>query len=626
MAQKFFPIMISVDWLSLAVRSAEVLHDPEPCESFIWVRRAYGTKQYKAMYDVKYVDQDGVLEPFGIFGAEPTLESWSPTTCTLKLDNHLLYREDRGYWLDMLYQFLDAYGLVVTNITRCDLAGDFLFLRDRVSGPALCERIKNFTWWKCGSVNIAEHYKMPYTLNWEKVFSREGIETDTFLQDGRVASRVETLTFGTLSSDAQVCVYDKTAELARSEVKIKDERGERVESAKEYIRDCHKAAGVYDQRRHTWRIEIRLRNKALFLSDSLSGAERPVVLRDLERPNITATYLAAADKYFRLVDATNGGRNEITPDYVKSMKGHKNRLPIVKLFADSEGVIKFCTKPYHEPANKYHRAAINRLDELGHRLKRVPSQYTKHDDAKTLETLMQRLTPIAEGMAEHRRALSKALASIAAVKAILSDHPEIATPEDIKLVDSARDVLERHYGTESPIFCKNLIGTLQNYSRRMERCVGLSTTRPLHLTRSARPSDSEILLDAADVLRGVFVNASHDERRADQHSLYLKRYREAIHCFNLSDEPTAELLNLLYEYTWSRRYITDDELASILAANDRTDFGMLVKCNFDLYVYYDLMHVRGFSTFWAPPILPPFSVRKAIPQVQYHANIQLSTL
>lgn len=622
MAQSNFPIMISVDWLTLSLNSFKLLDNPSNNDTFVWEPRKYGTKQFKAMYDLFYVDTDGALEPFGVFGCLPTLESWAPTICSLKLDNHLLYRDNRGYWLNLLRQFLNDYWLVIRNISRCDIAGDFLYLKDRVSGPQLCKKIKSFEWWKCGSVNISEHYTMPYTLAWEKIVSQDGYDTKTFKQQGAVDVRVETLTFGTMSSDAQVCIYDKTLELMRSEVEFEENGHTRRESSKEYIRDCHKAAGVYDPKRHTWRIEIRLRNKALFVTDADAHCQRSIELDDLSEARLADTFLAAADRYLRLVDASKGGTQPITADYLSRMNGHKNRLPQVMLFSGSKAVLAFAKKPYHEAANRYHRAVINRLDKLGDTLRRVPAHYSTPADTDTIASLIDRLEPIAKAMQKERQELIKARSALTTIKVLLDQNSSWASPEDLKLVQDVEEVLLRHYGTESPIFCRNMISTLQNYSLRLSREINGSSSRPLRRVQAAKPDDSMILLEAADVLKGVFVTAVADQRRADQRSIYYKKFEEGISLFNCCDDVPASILDMLYTMVWSKKYISDIDLKKIVTENYYTNFGLLVRCNFDMHVYAQLAHKRGWSNLWVPPLLSRFQYRDDIPIEHYTPNIQ----
>lgn len=681
MPQKNYPIMISVDWLSMTLQSSEVLSAPADSDNFIWRQRAYGTKVFGNVFDVEYVDENGSVEPFGSFCSKPNNSKWDARTCSLKLHNHLLYRDNRGYWLDLLRIFLDEYQCQVTNITRCDIAADFIKLFNGITGPAIIKNLKSFKWWKCGSVNIAEHYSMPYSVKWGKDVDKSGYDTEIFLQNKEVAPRVETMTFGTMASDCQVCLYDKTLEINRSMVRI--ERNEVIteESAKEYIRDCHKQTGVYDRQRHTWRLEIRLRNKACFLYDPALGIERNLFLDDLSLANLPTTFIAAANKYFKLVDATQGGVAEITPEYCESMRGHKNRLPAVDLFHTNVIAVAFSKKKYHEPANRFHRSVINRLDELGNRIKRAPAKWTKDGDKESIPNLIERLDPIAdkmkkqrtaitkvknslnrlqklvtsssmnetssklsaidldkiaelraalipiaEAMTEHRTVMSSLLSSLALLQDVVTSPYYSPTDEDYKAVVDVRDMLERHYNTESPTFINNIKSCLIKYANKLGSMLAEGTDKQVIKPYATRPSDSVILLEAADIMKGIFVSVANDERNAAQHSIYEDNMRSAISLFNSIDYPDAHLLDMLYEYCCSKRWIEHDAVLKIIADYAHTNFFQWVRCNFDWYVYCEQMHLRPDYTCWLPPVLSPFEARPSLPYVQYTYNIQFTNL
>lgn len=617
MAQQNFPLMIAVDWLSMTLISEVVLTTPENRGIFVWEARTYGTKQFRNVFDIAVTLPDGDLAPFGVCCTEPTLETWAPGMMSLKIDNHLLYDKTLGYWLDILQNFIATYSLSVKSISRCDLAGDFIYLHGRVSGSGLIKRLKNFTWWKCGTVKVSEHYSMPYTLGWTRQIDHDGIDTDIYLQNGQVAARSESMTFGTMASDAQVCLYDKTQELNRTEVTIKRDGEEVKESAKEYIRDCHREAGVYDPQRHTWRLEIRLRNKALCIFDNALMAERPIYLDDLVQSKLPMTFLAAADRYFRIVDATDGGAQEVTPSYMASMKGHKNRLPVVHLFDTSAPVLKFCSKKYHQPANRYHRAIITRLDQLGDRLHRCPAQYTKDDDATAIPDLLQRLKPLATRLAKEQSSVIKASNALAKLHKLFAENPDITTPEDMAALTRAKEVLERHYNTESPTFTRNIISTLTNYASKMESMLAHGSKAPFRRARSAHPSDSQVLLDAAAILKGVFVNVCYDERREKHESVYYQHFVEAVFAFNDNVSPPGWVLDCLSIYARSNRYIETHQLEQCLNIFKDTDFYYFYLCKFNLELFAQKSRRKMLEFEWTPPLLPLGSYREAMPYLDY---------
>lgn len=625
-------LMLAVDWLSLSLLSMEPLRSevletkfsagsisepsivreavtPADYGRWDWRARKYGTKQFKTIWDISIVDDEGVCEPFGTLCAEPTTIKVDPCLCTLKLDNHILYRRGAKLWVDVLRDFLADYWLRIMSISRCDLACDFLFLRGRVSGPQLIEKLKTFQWWKCGSVKVSEHYVMPYQIaksSWE---DNDSDAPRIFLQHKKMAAHVETMTFGTMSSDAQVCIYDKTLELKRTEVRAADVEGAATESAKEYIRDCHKEAGVYDKKSHTWRIEIRLRNKALFMVDTLRCQERPLELADLEPLRLYETFKAACSKYFRLVDASMGGQQEITPEYCRTMASHKNRLPEVELFNSKAAHVVFTKKPFKEPANKFHRAVIRRLDELGDRINRVPCRYTKPEDKELLPKVIARLGAMSKKMRHSRSKLLKALHALEEVDAFMASGDGVCSSEDAVLVSQAKELLERHYRTESPQFCRNIASMLSKYAAKMKQIDEVGTDKAVRRFRSAAPEDSAILLEAADIIKAIYIDVVYDERRVADEAAHEKGLREAIAVINSMVEPPPAILDYAYQVIETSLYLSSERVRAVVEEQQSTDFYQLIRCNWNLALYHRLLHHAGEHPEWIPPVLPKFQTR-----------------
>lgn len=626
MPQMFHKVMIAVDWLSLTLISQEsfsherisidvrgrvddvtvnkTIHIPLGHNQWIWSPRKYGTKQFRTIWEIGYVDEDGVVNPFGVMCADPTTPSVDPCLCTLKLDNSLLYREQMSYWLDMLRCFLADYCLRIAYISRCDLAADFLYLNNRLSGPQLVDKIKSLKWWKCGTTKVSEHYTLPYSIKSDSWQYDKSLGPTTYLQNQKLMSRVETLTFGTMSSDTQVCIYNKTLELNRTSVKIQRGGEEVTESAKEYIRDCHKLAGVYHPKRCTWRIEIRLKNKSLFIQEPGQIKERCIELTDLEPHNIFNTFVAASDKYFKLVDPTLGGTQEITPEYCATMATHKNRLPLVKLFPPATLVLKFSKKKYHQAANQFNRAVIKRLDELADRAKRVSVKYTKPGDKDLLPQLLERMPAIAERMQQDRTLINKAATNLTAVQAVLTTAPNQAAEEDIALIEQTREMLERHCNQESPHFVRRMISMLQKYSSRMLPIDEVTKDLPLRNIRCARPTDHEILLDAAEILKAIYVDVVYDERRAVGKDLYVQKFIDAISIINQNPAPPPIILDFAYQIVESNRFLSEEQIRAILAPLQQTDFWLLLQCNWDISLWALKLGYKQFTVTWDPPILP----------------------
>lgn len=625
MPQKNHKLLVSVDWLSLTLISNRTLtadhvrqeiQEPDRNSldfkgiykvsgrfNWVWSLRPYGTKQFRSVWEIALVDEDGVLEPFAVICSEPTSAKIDPAMCTLKVENHFLYRDCGCYWLDALRCFLADYQLRFVHISRCDLAGDFLYLVNRVSGPALVSKIKNLSWWKCGTTKIAEHYTMPYSIKSDNWANDTSLAPSIYLQNQQIAPRVETMTFGTMSSDAQVCIYDKTLELNRSNVEIEINGQSHVESAKEYIRDCHKQAGVWDPKRHTWRIEIRLKSQALFILEPGAYKERAIELADLDQIHIFDTFRAAADRYFKLVDATEGGSQEITPEYCTTMASHKNRLPLVNLFPRSVMTQTFTKKKYHEAANRFHRSVIKRLDELGDRLNRVPCKYSKPGDEILIPSLIERLAPISVQMKNNRSQLNRALDALNNVHSLLSSGTATAAAADIELISQAKEMLERHYNTESPQFVRNIVSMLTRYSTRILCLSQPGSSKSLRQVRSAKPSDSQVLVEAAEILKGIYVDVVNDERRASNFDIYSSALRDSISIVNSCENPPNQVLDLAFEIVESSRFLPESEVAAIVSEFAESDFFQLLRCRWDLELWHRLLHHTGVSSEWRPPLL-----------------------
>lgn len=612
MAQRNFSVMISVDWLTVNLYSPECINTAPGGECFVWKPRQYGSKQWKMIYDISWVDNDAVMQPFGVLCACPTSQCWEQTLCSLKLDNHLLYQDGRQLWFDLLTKFLNEYKLFLRNIARVDMAADFLYLRDRLSGAQLAQRIKSLHYWKCGSVNISEHYTLPYSVKYDSDRTDSEQETNIYLQNGRLLPRVETLTFGTMSSEAQVCLYDKTLELNRSQVTIKVDGKEHKESVKEYIRDCHKNANVFSEKRHTWRLEIRLKNGSCFLNTDQSGKRVPLSLDDLKPAALPLTFLAAQRKYFRLVDATDGGKNVLNSEWVASMRTHKNRLPEVNLFTDAALTVQFCKRPSHVPANKFNRDVINRLDQLGERLKRCPEPVSLPNDNETLDAALE-LLPKIQARCTVARKVDEHL-----VKA-LSDYIEesktkgvLASPEELAVLQRAKEVAERHFHTESPGFVKNMIAMLKKAADKMRTMIDTSATTLRHAFRCAKVSDSQVLLDAAEILKAVFVDVAFDERKSCNASIYEAKLRDNIDFFNQTVHPDSDMLDSIYTYMMSNRFVPLDRIKSVLVDYAYTPFLQLVRMNWASDTFNAHFAPRQDLSEWRPPFLGRFEDRKSL--------------
>lgn len=351
MPQVNYPVMLSVDWLQIFCKSLDPIKEPPSGGSYEWVQRDRGTKFFKIVWDINLKTDDHV-QPFCTLCSIPTSAIMQATTCSLKMANFQLYQEG---WYDKLVSFLQFLGLSVLSLSRIDLAADFLFLRNRVSGAQLVKNIKSCKWLKAGTAECVEYFTLPYSIKWQR--DAADFELQEYSTDNSLTPATRSLTFGKSSSLAQVQIYDKTKELHISDVD--------GICHKQYIEDAHKAAGVYDEKRHTWRIEIRISSRARTIVNTQTGELRGLGLYDVSFERLAYTFRAAADTWFRLYDAAAVIESKnITACDLRKLAQHKTRLPEVKLFDEKSFCLKFVRSSYHPRASRFTKCVINRCEQL----------------------------------------------------------------------------------------------------------------------------------------------------------------------------------------------------------------------------------------------------------------------
>lgn len=357
MPQINYPVMISIDWLELFGNTSDIIDVEQPATSYAWEMKTFGSKMWLHIFDV-YILEDGVYSThFATVCTGLRGKVEQPLAFSLKLSNEFCYRQDKWQQLTL---FMSLYRMSFVKVSRCDLAADFIYLHNRVSGVQLVKNIKSLKWWKCGSVNCSEHYTLPYSVKWSML--PKDMEYQEWQQQGTLQPRVESLTFGTKSSFAQVIIYDKTLELSVHSID--------GVAAKEYIRDCWKKVGCFDEKRHTWRIEIRMSSKAMSLKDPFSAKGlRPVNFLDLQDDKLPATFKSAADVWFRLVDASDGGKiTEITQDYIEKKRANKSRFDVVTLFNWESLQLGFTHGASAKMPSRFTKAMINRIEQTANEI------------------------------------------------------------------------------------------------------------------------------------------------------------------------------------------------------------------------------------------------------------------
>ncbi len=363
--------LISVDWLQFFV-ALEKMPERWSLDTFTLEKRDYGSKLWKNIYKIYMKDADSISVEFGVLCCVPTSSAMKENAGSLKINNAILYNSN---WHNFLREFVMQSGVILVNITRCDLAMDFIYLKNRVSGSKLVRNILDFKWWKCGRSSYSVYAEMPYSVKW----ARNADEMEYSLlsdETRRISPYTKTLTFGKMGSAAQVCIYDKTAELKESEID--------GISAKEYIRDCHKLAGVYDEKRHTWRIEIRLSSKARTIYDAAKDKMRELIYADLLPGKIESTFRAAADVWFRLVDASKYVEGGKDIGKLKSAILHKSRMKVVDLLPEKTEKIEFKRLQKTVKPSRFYKAMASTCERLSSDIKKSKMACTSKYDSTIL--------------------------------------------------------------------------------------------------------------------------------------------------------------------------------------------------------------------------------------------------
>lgn len=479
------------------------------------------------MCDLQYCTTDGIMIPFGVLCFSPTLPSRLKSTCAIKLDNSLLYSALDGGWYFVLQSFLSTYQFEVHKILRCDLAADFIFLKNRVSGAQLCQRLRSCQWWKCGSVNVCEYFTMPYSVKWQDSVATSGIDANIYLQQGQVIARTESMTFGKMSSDAQVAIYDKTLELMAHTYKTEVD-GKEVEICnKEYIRDAWKSADVYNQYRHTWRIEIRLKSNALFITDSTTARKRQLCLDDLDTAHLRHTFLLAQDRYFRIIDATDGGTKQITADYVTAIASHKSRLPVVTLFDLPFLNLTLSRVTPSVPCNQFNRNVINRLAEVSKNLKAKDGVSVTDKDKAIFHDGIRALDRISYNIETKHKQLSKCARSLASLCRSLTSEDICNLDADRETIIRLLDLLRRRVHTQSPVFIHNVCNNVRSMASMIYRqqCVA---TRYRTIPKVGIP-EHELLSTAGAILAEMYKPCAKDDRITDVREVYANNLQPILY-------------------------------------------------------------------------------------------------
>lgn len=619
MAQKYFPIMPAVDWLQLTCTTPGcILQCPEDSEGFSWKERDYGTKQYAKVYNVTCTSPNAPAIPFATICAAPRMSTIAGNMLSLQLSNQILYDSSYGDWRQLLVAFCKLYGITIIRITRCDFALDFLYLANRVSGPKLIRNLKNFVWLKTGTVKVSEHYTMPYSVTKASDTLNGKFDIQYYMQQKTLQARVETMMFGTMKSDAAVCIYDKTAELARHSVRIEVDGKDRIVCEKEYIRDCHKNHCVYDPNMHTWRIEIRVKNTASFIRDMGSKVDRCLMLTDLAEDRISSTIQAALNHYFYLVEtpADMLEKNMFNPNDTRLK--NKKRLKKVELVPTIPDNIAMVRSRKVQKATQYTRSVLNRIEEWATRKERAERLLREGANGSIIDKAITEVDKLC--MQHQLNDLAPLAKTMRDVKDLVVSHIDKMDDHCKSTLIDAISIIEHFRILETRGYSKSIAQKFED----LAYAIDVKDTMPASIAHAGSfiPSDAAILRSAKQIAETFYMQARQPLDKYKSDRLYEGCIYKAIHAINERPHyPPVQAFNAVIGYMVNKEYLSDARWHSIFNEFRYTPFYLMVSCKFDMQIYFMMMHYPRIEGYHLPALTPP-QIDRLNDMVRYAASIK----
>lgn len=611
--------MPAVDWLQLTCTTPGcILSCPEDTEGFAWKEREYGTKQYAKVYNVTCTSPNAPAVPFCTICAAPRMSTLAGNMLSLQLSNQILYDSSYGDWRLLLTTFCKLYGITVIRITRCDFALDFLYLANRVSGPKLIRNLKNFVWLKTGTVKVSEHYTMPYSVTKASDTLNGKFDIQYYMQQKKLQARVETMMFGTMKSDAAVCIYDKTAELARHSVKVEVDGKEKIVCEKEYIRDCHKNHCVYDPNMHTWRIEIRVKNTASFIRDMGSKVERCLMLTDLSDDRISYTIQAALNHYFYLVETPADMLENNMFDPNDTRLKNKKRLKRVELVPTIPDNIAMVRTRKVQKATQYTRSVLNRIEEWATRKERAEKLLRNGADGSIIENAIKSLETLSK---------TKQSADLAQLSSLMRNVKDLVVSQIDNMPDNCKStlidaisIIEHFRILETRGYSKSIAQKFED----LAYAIDVRDTMPASIAHAGSfiPSDAAILRSAKQIAEGFYMQARQPLDKYKSDRLYEGCIYKAIRAINERPHwPPVQAYNAVIGYIINKEYLSDDRWHSIINEFRYTPFYLMLSVKFDMQIYFMMMHFPRIEGFYAPAMSRDQSAR-LMDMVRYAASIK----
>lgn len=339
------PYAISCDWLQLYLQRTSTFN-PE-CENLFGYHFAdvgHGSKVFKKIYNV--IEPTGEL--IGNISLDPYSSKIPASSVIFKAENNLLYQQD---YIERIFHFIAATGLKYRGITRIDIAYDSNELYGGLKHETLINKYRKNEYLKIGANEYFMHCKAGYHLSvdkkgkkklTDKAPSKKSKNTQEQQEEAQpiqnlTEHKVNSVTWGSRSSDVQVQLYDKSKELR--EVKMKH-----------YIVDTWKEAGI-DTERPVYRIEIRIVNEGKHITNLKTGEKFNLSMNDLVTQELLEQlFHDYTRKVFRFYH-----RRDIT---------HIQRMKEVKIFSlTNQTLIRPMRNSKRKDYTRMHKITLNWLEK-----------------------------------------------------------------------------------------------------------------------------------------------------------------------------------------------------------------------------------------------------------------------
>lgn len=336
---------ISCDWLQLYLhKTSEFEPEAENLFGYHFQEREKGSAVFKKVYNV--VDPDGEL--IGNISFDPKSNRIPASAVIFKAENSLLYQPD---YIERIFHFIAAVGLRYRGITRIDIAYDSNELYGGLKHETLIKKYRKNEYLKIGANEYYMHCKAGYHLSVDKKGKKSltnKAPSKKKNEDGTPSEKVETIqnltehkvnsvTWGSRSSDFQVQLYNKSQEL--KEVKMKH-----------HIVDRWKAAGL-DTEKPVYRIEIRIVNGGKDIKNLKTGERFSLAMNDLVTQELLEQlFHDYARKLFRFYH-----RRDIT---------HIQRMKEVKIFSlTNQTLVRPMRETKRKDYTRMHKITLNWLEK-----------------------------------------------------------------------------------------------------------------------------------------------------------------------------------------------------------------------------------------------------------------------